>query len=57
MEALGRVRKEADDRHEGSRSRIIPADNKAMAEAVKKAVYAKHAKPLQSFIERVQAVK
>ena len=36
---------------------IVPVDNTAMAEAVKKAVYAKHAKPLQSFIERVQAVK
>lgn len=36
---------------------IIPVDNKAMAEAVKKAVYEKHAKPLQAFIERVQAVK
>jgi len=28
-----------------------------MADAVKKAVYEKHAKPLQAFIERVQAVK
>ena len=36
---------------------IIPVDNKAMAEAVKKVVYEKHAKPLQAFIERVQAVK
>ncbi len=36
---------------------IIQVDNKAMAEAVKKAVYEKHAKPLQAMIERVQAVK
>lgn len=36
---------------------IIPVDNTAMAAAVKKAVYEKHAKPLQAFIERVQAVK
>jgi tripartite ATP-independent transporter DctP family solute receptor len=36
---------------------IIPVDNKAMAEVVKKVVYEKHAKPLQAFIERVQAVK
>lgn len=36
---------------------IIKLDNSAMAEAVKKAVYEKHAKSLQAFIERVQAVK
>jgi len=36
---------------------IVPVDNKAMAEAVKKVVYEKHAKPLLPFIERVQAVK
>lgn len=36
---------------------IIQVDNKAMAEAVKKAVYEKHAKPLQATIERIQAVK
>ena len=36
---------------------IIQVDNKAMADVVKKAVYEKHAKPLQPFIERVQAVK
>ncbi len=36
---------------------IIPVDNTAMAAAVKQAVYEKHAKPLQAFIERVQAVK
>jgi tripartite ATP-independent transporter DctP family solute receptor len=36
---------------------IIKLDNSAMADAVKKAVYEKHAKPLQAFIERVQAVK
>ena len=36
---------------------IIKIDNTAMAAAVKKAVYEKHAKPLQAFIERVQAVK
>lgn len=36
---------------------IIKLDNKPMAEAVKKAVYEKHAKSLQAFIERVQAVK
>jgi tripartite ATP-independent transporter DctP family solute receptor len=36
---------------------IVPIDNKAMADVVKKAVYEKHAKPLQAFIERVQAVK
>jgi tripartite ATP-independent transporter DctP family solute receptor len=36
---------------------IIPIDNKAMAEAVRKVVYEKHAKPLQAMIERVQAVK
>jgi len=36
---------------------IVKVDNKPMAEAVKKAVYEKHAKPLQAFIERVQAVK
>ena len=36
---------------------IIPVDNSAMAEVVKKVVYEKHAKPLQAFIERVQAVK
>lgn len=36
---------------------IIQVDNKAMAEAVKKVVYEKHAKPLQATIERIQAVK
>lgn len=36
---------------------IVKVDNKPMAEAVKKAVYEKHAKPLQAFIDRVQAVK
>jgi len=36
---------------------IIKLDNSAMADAVKKAVYEKHAKPLQAFIDRVQAVK
>ena len=36
---------------------IIQVDNSAMADAVKKVVYEKHAKPLQAFIERVQAVK
>jgi tripartite ATP-independent transporter DctP family solute receptor len=36
---------------------IIKLDNTAMAAAVKKAVYEKHAKPLMAFIERVQAVK
>jgi len=36
---------------------IVKVDNAPMAAAVKKAVYEKHAKPLQSFIERVQAVK
>jgi tripartite ATP-independent transporter DctP family solute receptor len=36
---------------------IIQLDNKPLAEAVKKAVYEKHAKPLMPFIERVQAVK
>ena len=36
---------------------IVKLDNAAMADAVKKAVYEKHAKPLQAFIERVQAVK
>jgi tripartite ATP-independent transporter DctP family solute receptor len=36
---------------------ILKIDNTAMAEAVKKAVYEKHAKPLQAFIQRVQAVK
>src|SRR5215210_123671 len=36
---------------------IVKLDNTAMADAVKKAVYEKHAKPLIPFIERVQAVK
>lgn len=36
---------------------IVKIDNSAMAAAVKKAVYEKHAKPLQDFIARVQAVK
>lgn len=36
---------------------IVKVDNSAMAAAVKKAVYEKHAKSLQAFIERVQAVK
>jgi hypothetical protein len=36
---------------------IVSLDNTAMADVVKKAVYEKHAKPLQAFIERVQAVK
>ena len=36
---------------------VNEVDNKAMAEAVKKVVYEKHAKPLMPFIERVQAVK
>ena len=36
---------------------IVEVDNKPMAEAVKKVVYEKHAKPLLPFIERVQAVK
>ena len=36
---------------------IVKLDNTAMADAVKKAVYEKHAKPLQAFIERIQAVK
>jgi len=36
---------------------ITELDNTAMADAVKKSVYEKHAKPLIPFIERVQAVK
>lgn len=36
---------------------IVKLDNSAMAAAVKKAVYEKHAKSLQAFIERIQAVK
>jgi hypothetical protein len=36
---------------------IVEVDNKPMAEVIKKVVYEKHAKPLMSFIERVQAVK
>ena len=36
---------------------INELDNTAMADAVKKSVYEKHAKPLMPFIERVQAVK
>ena len=36
---------------------IIKVDNKAMADAVKKQVYEKHAKPLQAMIDRIQAVK
>lgn len=36
---------------------IIKLDNSAMAEAVKKAVYEKHAKSLQPFIARIEAVK
>lgn len=36
---------------------IIKLDNTGMSAAVKKAVYEKHAKPLQAFIERIQAVK
>lgn len=36
---------------------IVKVDNAPMAAAVKKAIYEKHAKPLQAFIERVQAVK
>jgi TRAP-type C4-dicarboxylate transport system substrate-binding protein len=36
---------------------IVKVDNAPMAAAVKKAVYEKHAKPLQAFIARVQAVK
>jgi tripartite ATP-independent transporter DctP family solute receptor len=36
---------------------IIQVDNRPMAETVKKAVYPKYAKELQSFIERIQAVK
>ena len=36
---------------------IVKLDTSAMADAVKKAVYEKHAKPLLPFIERIQAVK
>jgi tripartite ATP-independent transporter DctP family solute receptor len=36
---------------------IVKLDNSAMADAVKKAVYEKHAKALMPFIERIQAVK
>lgn len=36
---------------------IVKLDNTAMADAVKKSVYEKHAKALQPFIERIQAVK
>ena len=36
---------------------IVKLDNSAMADAVKKAVYEKHAKALLPFIERIQAVK
>jgi TRAP-type C4-dicarboxylate transport system substrate-binding protein len=36
---------------------IVKLDNTAMADAVKKSVYEKHAKALIPFIERVQAVK
>jgi tripartite ATP-independent transporter DctP family solute receptor len=36
---------------------IVKLDNTAMADAVKKAVYEKHAKALMPFIERIQAVK
>ena len=36
---------------------IVKLDNSAMADAVKKSVYEKHAKALIPFIERVQAVK
>ena len=36
---------------------IVQLDNSAMADAVKKAVYEKHAKALVPFIERIQAVK
>jgi len=38
-------------------SEINSFDNTEMAEAVKKTVYEKHAKPLIPFIERIQAVK
>ena len=36
---------------------IVKLDTAAMADAVKKSVYEKHAKPLLPFIERIQAVK
>jgi len=36
---------------------IVQLDNSAMADAVKKSVYEKHAKALVPFIERIQAVK
>jgi tripartite ATP-independent transporter DctP family solute receptor len=36
---------------------IVSLDNAAMADAVKKSVYEKHAKALIPFIERIQAVK
>src|SRR5262245_18946702 len=36
---------------------IVEVDNRPMADVVKKAVYEKHAKQLQPFIEKIQAVK
>jgi len=36
---------------------IVKLDTAAMADAVKKSVYEKHAKPLLPFIERIQAVR
>ena len=58
VEALGRDGEEVDRRHEGERRRDRRGRQQApMAEAVKKAVYEKHAKPLLPFIERIQAVK
>jgi tripartite ATP-independent transporter DctP family solute receptor len=53
----GEMEKKSIDDMKKNGVEIISLDNKAMADAVKKAVYEKHAKSLIPFIERVQAVK
>jgi len=53
----GEMEKKSIDDMKANGVEIVTLDNKPMADAVKKAVYEKHAKTLIPFIERVQAVK